>query len=288
MTTTLGKVLVVDDDPDVVDSLKAVLHREPFEILAADSAENARGVLSREPVGAIVIDERLPGKSGSEFLEEVAREYPDVPRIMLTGYADLDLALRSINNGEVFKFLQKPCRADELATTIRQALQRRALTTTKERILDLSRRQASLVEALERGGARDGQPGQAGDGGDASPHAAHGVVQTSAAGGNSAATTQEMPGAGEVNNDPVSFLPAYEAELLSRREKEILRLLVTGRRPQDIATTLFISVHTARNHIKAIYQKLGVHSQGELIAKVLRAPGRDGDATSDAGRARSA
>lgn len=270
----LGKVLVVDDDPDVVDSLRAVLHREPFEILAADSAENARGVLAREPVGAIVIDERLPGKSGSEFLEEVAREYPDVPRIMLTGYADLDLALRSINNGEVFKFLQKPCRADELATTIRQALQRRALTTTKERILDLSRRQASLVEALARGGT--------GDGDGAGPMA----TSPTPAAGNPVTSTQELPG--ESNNDPVTFLPAYEADLLSRREKEILRLLVTGRRPQDIATTLFISVHTARNHIKAIYQKLGVHSQGELIAKVLRAPGRDGEPASDAGRVRSA
>jgi DNA-binding NarL/FixJ family response regulator len=273
----MGKVLVVDDDPDVVDSLKAVLHREPFEILAAGSAEVARGVLAKEPVGAIVIDERLPGKSGSEFLEEVARAYPDVPRIMLTGYADLDLALRSINNGEVFKFLQKPCRADELATTIRQALQRRAVTTTKERILDLSRRQASLVEALARGGAGNG----AGDGG-----AVDGAATPAPTPGPSVTATQEL--ASEPNNDPVSFLPAFEAELLSRREKEILRLLVTGRRPQDIATTLFISVHTARNHIKAIYQKLGVHSQGELIAKVLRAPGRDGDASADAGRARSA
>lgn len=266
----LGKVLVVDDDPDVVASLKAVLQREPFEIIGADSAESARLVLANEPVGAIVIDERLPGKSGSEFLEEVARDYPDVPRIMLTGYADLDLAMRSINLGEVFKFLQKPCRADELASTIRQALQRRVLTTTKERILDLSRRQASLVEALER--EATGSPAQ---------------VPGPTSSAPSASSTQELPAA-EPNNDPVTFLPSREADLLSKREKEILRLLVAGRRPQDIATTLFISVHTARNHIKAIYQKLGVHSQGELIAKVLRAPGRDGEALVDGTRARSA
>lgn len=275
-----GKVLVVDDDPDVVASLKAVLHREPFELLAASSAEAARVVLAEEAIGAIVIDERLPGQSGSEFLQEVAREYPDVPRIMLTGYANLDLALRSINEGEVFKFLQKPCKADELAQTIRQALQRRALSTKKEQILEMSRRQASLVEALEREST----------GTTPVPGAPTSVNPDGAQAANGTQSTQELPAADgtavPTNTDPVTFLPAREADLLSKREKEILRLLVAGRRPQDIAGTLFISVHTARNHIKAIYQKLGVHSQGELIAKVLRAPGRSDGSVE--GRFRSA
>lgn len=240
------KVLIVDDEPEVIEALKAALRREPFQIVGAHSADAAKVMLAREPIGVLVIDERMPGKSGSELLAELAEEHPDVPRIMLTGHADLDLAMRTINTGAVFKFLQKPCDFRELAATIHAAFQIRSVSTTKEKIVDLSRRQASLVAMLERQGGTSDSTG----------------------------ATQEMPAIGGSNTDPVALLPDRDVAALSRREKEILRHLCTGRRPQDVADLLSISVHTARNHIKAIYQKLDVHSQGELIAKVLRGSGR--------------
>ena len=246
------KVLVVDDEPDVIEGLRLALRKEPYEILGAHSVDEAKSILAREPVGAIVLDDRMPGKTGSEFLVELARDQPHLPKIMLTGHADLKLAVLSINKGRVFRLLQKPCDTSELAMAIRDALRRHAVKSVTQRLVHLSRRQSVLVEELDR---------EAGPAADAST----GLMNT-----------QEVPSVTthDDESDPVEMLSADEASGLSRREKELLRAIVVGKKPRELAHMFFISVHTARNHVKAIYRKLGVHSQGELIAKVLRAPGR--------------
>lgn len=246
------KVLVVDDEPEVIEGLRLALRKEPYEILGAHSVDEARAILAREPIGALVLDDRMPGKSGSEFLVELAQEQPHLPKIMLTGHADLRLAVRSINEGRVFRLLQKPCDTSELAMAIRDALRRHAVKSVTQRLVHLSRRQAVLVEELDReAGPRD-------------------------AAVTDLMSTQEVPSvkSNDDETDPVEMLSPEEAAELSRREKELLRAIVAGKKPRELAHMFFISVHTARNHVKAIYRKLGVHSQGELIAKVLRAPGR--------------
>lgn len=244
------KVLVVDDEPDVIEGLKMALRKEPYEVLGALSVEEARVVLAREPVGVIVVDERMPGQSGTQFLTELARDQPLLPKILLTGHADLQLAVRSINEGRVFRLLQKPCEPSVLASAISDALRKHAVRSVTQRLVHLSRRQAVLVEELDRESA-------------GSPEAA-------------LMSTQELASVpvSEDETDPVAMLTPEESANLSRREKEILRAMVAGKKPRELAHMFFISVHTARNHVKAIYRKLGVHSQGELIAKVLRAPGR--------------
>ena len=247
------KVLVVDDEPEIIEGLKLALRKEPYEIVGAHSVDEARAVLAREPIGVLVLDERMPGQSGSEFLVELAKEQPHLPKIMLTGHADLKLAVRSINEGRVFRLLQKPCDTSELSMAIRDALRRHAVKSVTQRLVHLSRRQAVLVEELDREAGPSPDPSMTG-----------------------LLSTQEVPSvsANEDENDPVAMLSAEEAGELSRREKELLRAIVAGKKPRELAHMFFISVHTARNHVKAIYRKLGVHSQGELIAKVLRAPGR--------------
>lgn len=116
-------VLLVDDDPAVLDGLARALHREPYRILRAASADEAAQILSSEPVDLIVCDEQMPGMPGSEFLARVAREYPDVMRIMLTGNPSLPAALRAINEGRIYHFFTKPCNEIDLALTIREALE---------------------------------------------------------------------------------------------------------------------------------------------------------------------
>lgn len=251
--TMYDKVLVVDDEPEVIEGLKLALRKEPYEILGAHSVSEAREVLAREPIGALVLDDRMPGESGSAFLIELAREQPHLPKIMLTGHADLSLAVRSINEGRVFRLLQKPCDTSELSMAIRDALRRHAVKSVTQRLVHLSRRQAVLVDELDR---------------EAGPTANPSVTDLM--------STQESQAVGpsEDENDPVAMLSPEQANELSRREKELLRAIVAGKKPRELAHVFFISVHTARNHVKAIYRKLGVHSQGELIAMVLRAPGR--------------
>ena len=119
------KVLFVDDEPKVTRAIKHTLRKENYEILSAVSAQEALGILERESVDVVVSDEQMPGMSGSELLARVCREYPDTVRIILTGQASLEAAVRAINEGEIYRFLEKPCDAEELATAIRQALQQR-------------------------------------------------------------------------------------------------------------------------------------------------------------------
>jgi DNA-binding NtrC family response regulator len=91
--------------------------------MTADSAAKALDILANTPVDVVVSDERMPGMLGSEFLKRVRDAYPDIVRIMLTGEAGLPAAVRAINEGPLYRFLNKPLSPDELAQTIRKALQ---------------------------------------------------------------------------------------------------------------------------------------------------------------------
>ena len=116
------KVLFVDDQPNVIEGLKRVLRKEPYEILSASSAAEALDIMSQQPIDVVVSDEKMPGMSGSEFLFLVSQKYPDTVRMLLTGQASLDATIRAINQGEIYHCFTKPCNEADIATTIRQAL----------------------------------------------------------------------------------------------------------------------------------------------------------------------
>lgn len=144
------KILVVDDDRRFVDLLKEAFFKEPYLVLSAPSAMEALERLAAEPVDVVVSDEVMPCMSGSEFLAQVRRLYPDTVRIILTGHASLETALRAINEGEIYRFFTKPCNIFDLAVTIRQALQHRDLQRENQRLLGMIKRQCDWIEKLER------------------------------------------------------------------------------------------------------------------------------------------
>ncbi|SMC24257.1 Response regulator receiver domain-containing protein [Desulfacinum hydrothermale DSM 13146] len=115
-------VLFVDDEPHFTSAVKRALRREPYKILTANSAMEALRIMSEQTVHVVVSDERMPGMSGAEFLTMVRDLHPDTMRIMLTGYATLEAAIRAINEGEIYRFLTKPCQARDLSQVIRQAM----------------------------------------------------------------------------------------------------------------------------------------------------------------------
>ncbi len=139
-------ILLVDDEPNVLDALRRVLRKEPYEILTATSADEAATLLARRVVDLIVCDEEMPGMSGTEFLAAVAGEYPDVVRIMLTGHPTLPTALRAINEGHVYQFFTKPCNEIDLAISIRRALEQKDLLGLSRALLDVSQRQCDVIE----------------------------------------------------------------------------------------------------------------------------------------------
>jgi DNA-binding NtrC family response regulator len=143
-------VLFVDDEQALLDGLRNALRREPYEIVTASSAQEGLRVLHDRSVDVVVSDERMPSVSGSDFLAFVRQRYPDTIRIMLTGQASLEAAIQAINEGEIYRFLTKPCSHQLLARTLREALLLRSLSRESARLLATVRRQRKVLQALER------------------------------------------------------------------------------------------------------------------------------------------
>jgi two-component system, probable response regulator PhcQ len=144
------KVLFVDDEPNVTAALKRALREQPFEVLTASSAKEALQILASQPVDVVVSDEQMPGMSGADFLARVCSRYPDTIRMILTGHASLESAVRAINLGEIYRFFTKPCNETDLAITIRQALEQRQLIAERGHLTRLVNEQYSLLKQLER------------------------------------------------------------------------------------------------------------------------------------------
>ena len=122
MTEALDRVLLVDDEPRLLSSLRRRLS-SAFTILTAEGGREALELLAREEdVKVIVADMQMPKMNGIELLKIVKREHPSIRRIMLTGNSDQETAIAAINEGEVMRFLRKPCDANELAVILRQAI----------------------------------------------------------------------------------------------------------------------------------------------------------------------
>jgi DNA-binding NtrC family response regulator len=115
-------VLCVDDEPNILRSLHWMLHKE-FNVMTASDGASALEMLRKHDFDVIVSDQRMPGMIGSEFLRQACQVAPRAMRILLTGYSDMQALLKSINEGEVFRFVPKPWKNDELSRTVREAAQ---------------------------------------------------------------------------------------------------------------------------------------------------------------------
>jgi DNA-binding NtrC family response regulator len=118
---TRGTVLFVDDERRVLTSMRAMFRRD-YEVLLANSGQEALDLLRDHDVDVIVSDQRMPGMTGVEVLKRVKRVSPRSMRILLTGYADLKAIEASINEGEVFRYLTKPCPTEALKEAIALAV----------------------------------------------------------------------------------------------------------------------------------------------------------------------
>ncbi len=142
------KLLVVDDEPDNLDLLYRTFHRE-FKVLRAENGLIALDLLATEgDIAVIISDQRMPLMSGTEFLSLTATQYPDIMRIILTGYTDVEDLVEAINSGKVFKYVTKPWDDEELKGVVRQAADTHIVLKTRTRELRRSLRQESLLNAV--------------------------------------------------------------------------------------------------------------------------------------------
>jgi len=146
---SMATILLVDDEVNVTDALKRAFRREPYEFLTATSGAAALELLGRIPIQVVISDEQMPGMSGSEFLSAVRKQYPHTIRMILSGQASLEAAVRAINEGEVYRFFLKPCNPIDLMITVQQALAHKRLEAQSRRLLREYQRQASTLARLE-------------------------------------------------------------------------------------------------------------------------------------------
>jgi two-component system response regulator HupR/HoxA len=136
-------VLVVDDEVRSQDAMRRTLD-EDFTVFTASSADEARGLLQRQPVSVILCDQRMPGVTGVTFLKEVREQWPETVRIVISGYTDSEDIIAGINEAGIYQYILKPWAPDHLLDSVRNAVEAQALQRQTSR-LDLELRTSNRV-----------------------------------------------------------------------------------------------------------------------------------------------
>ncbi len=118
-------ILFVDDEQNVLRSLKRLFIEEEYQLFLADCAQKGLAILEKTPVHLIIADYRMPNVNGVQFLKEVCRLYPHTVRMVLSGFADTKSIVEAINEGEIYKFIPKPWDNESLKQTIKNAIEHR-------------------------------------------------------------------------------------------------------------------------------------------------------------------
>jgi CheY-like chemotaxis protein len=141
------RVLCVDDEVQVLEGLKDTLRRS-FDVRVASSGAEGLELLRRDPeaFSVVISDMRMPVMPGWAFLREVRRVAPDAARILLTGYSDVDSAARAVNDGQLFRFLTKPCSHDDLMRACAAGLGHHRVSSAERALLEETLR--GSVQAL--------------------------------------------------------------------------------------------------------------------------------------------
>ena len=142
-------LLIVDDEVDVLESLRHLFHRA-YKVVTANGGEQAVEALRRTEVHLILSDQRMPGMSGDVFLSHARKLQPDAIRMLFTGYADIQAVINAVNEGHIFRYILKPWDAGELEGILRRAAEQYELLAERKRLIaQLREANARLTEANE-------------------------------------------------------------------------------------------------------------------------------------------
>jgi diguanylate cyclase (GGDEF)-like protein len=154
-------LLLVDDEPSILSSLKRLLRGDGYRILTANSGQEGLDLLAEHPVDVIVSDQRMPGMTGVEFLRTARQSYPDTVRIVLSGFTELQTVTDAVNAGAIYKFLTKPWDDGQLRGHVQEAFsygamanENRLLTlqvhTANQKLAAVNRRLETLLARQRR------------------------------------------------------------------------------------------------------------------------------------------
>lgn len=143
-------ILLVDDEVNVLSALTRALFEEPYQVTCAKSGEEALDLIAKHPFKVVISDERMIGMQGSELLAILKERYPHTLRILLTGHATLEAAMKAVNQGEIYRFFTKPWNDTDLKFAIRSAIERYDLEAENRRLLATVKNQAMEIKVLEK------------------------------------------------------------------------------------------------------------------------------------------
>ncbi|MDD4294119.1 MAG: response regulator [Candidatus Omnitrophica bacterium] len=144
------KILLVDDDENVINSLKRVLHEDNYNIIGTISAELAEEIVLKEKPDLIICDYKMFGMNGMDFLNKISEKYPEIINILLTGNADLNMAIDAINKSILYKFILKPWDNDDLRVTVKLALAHKKVLAENRKLLNEIKKRDEYIEKFER------------------------------------------------------------------------------------------------------------------------------------------
>jgi two-component system nitrate/nitrite response regulator NarL len=226
-------ILVADDDPVFGEAMTTFLDQQGYVTEWVQDAAGVMASMGRARWDVLVSDISMPGNESLELLDALRGSRYPLPVIVVTGNPTLQSAITSLRRDAV-DYLTKPLDFGALASAVHRAVERsrtvQAVSRAREQLDEWSHTLKALSEALV--------PHVSDDDGPTAPLAA----------------------------DPLAALTEDQRDNLSPREREVLVALASGSSTRDLAEKLFISEHTVRNHLKAIYRKLGVHSRTELFS----------------------
>lgn len=151
-------LLFVDDEPNVLKSLKRLFRATSYNVHLAESGQAGLALLQQQPIDLIISDMRMPHMNGAEFLAQAAQLWPETVRILLTGYADLESTIAAVNNGKIYSYCSKPWEDNELKILVNNALEQKQLREQRQQLFEIVNRQnrqlkelnASLEEKVEK------------------------------------------------------------------------------------------------------------------------------------------
>lgn len=144
-------LLFVDDEPSILSSLKRLFRPHGYQIFTAEGGAAGLEILDKEEVDLIISDMRMPVMDGARFLEQARLNKPEAVRILLTGYADIESTIAAINQGQIYRYINKPWDDNEIVLLVRDALERRRLERENGHLNSVVERQNAELRELNAG-----------------------------------------------------------------------------------------------------------------------------------------
>ena len=143
------RVLYLDDDDANLVTFRANF-RDQFEVFTSNNPVEAYNLINEHKIQIAITDHNMPSMSGVEFLESIAQDYPDVQRILLTGYTELVPVMEAVNKGKVFRILTKPFNMKEISRMVTEAWDQCKVVFEKEKLIHQLKRQNHQFEFILR------------------------------------------------------------------------------------------------------------------------------------------